>query len=118
MAELDKDKRIKKELNKFKKFIKDLEIQEKNMAMNLIEELAFMKVTLEDLKEEVNESGVVTEMPQGEYSIMRENPALKSYNTMIQRYNQTLKQLDDFIKNIIGDKGDDINLLGQFIQKR
>lgn len=118
MAELDKDKRIKKELNKFKKFIKDLELQEKNMAMNLIEELAFMKVTLEDLKEEVNESGVVTEMPQGEYSIMRENPALKSYNTMIQRYNQTLKQLDDFIKNIIGDKGDDIDLLGQFIQKR
>ncbi len=118
MTDLNKEKRIKKELNKFKKFIKDLELQDKNMAMNLIEELAFMKVTLEDLKEEVNESGVVTEMPQGEYSIMRENPALKSYNTMIQRYNQTLKQLDDFIKNIVGNSGDDIDLLGQFIQKR
>ena len=118
MTDLIKEKRIKKELNKFKKFIKDLELQDKNMAMNLIEELAFMKVTLEDLKEEVNESGVVTEMPQGEYSIMRENPALKSYNTMIQRYNQTLKQLDDFIKNIVGNSGDDIDLLGQFIQKR
>lgn len=118
MADLEKDERIKKELNKFKRFIKDLELQEKNMAMNLIEELAFMKVTLEDLKEEVNTTGVVTEMPQGDYSIMRENPALKSYTTMIQRYNATLKQLDDFIKNILGDKGDDIDILGQFIQKR
>lgn len=118
MTELDKDKRIRRELNKFRKFIKDLELDEKNMAMNMISELAFMKVTLEDLKEEVNRSGVVTEMPQGEYSIMRENPALKSYTTMIQRYNATLKQLDDFIKNILGGKGQDVDMLGQFLQKR
>lgn len=118
MTELDKDKRIRRELNKFKKFIKDLELNEKNMAMNMVSELAFMKVTLEDLKEEVNVNGVVTEMPQGDYSITRENPALKSYNTMIQRYNATLKQLDEFIKTILGNKGQDVDMLGQFLQKR
>ena len=118
LTELDKDKRIRRELNKFRKFIKDLELDEKNMAMNMVSELAFMKVTLEDLKKEVNDNGVVTEMPQGDYSITRENPALKSYNTMIQRYNSTLKQLDEFIKTILGNKGQDIDMLGQFLQKR
>lgn len=118
MADLDQEKRIKRELTKFRRFIKDLESEDQNMAMNMVSELAFMKVTLEDLKEEVNVNGVVTEMPQGEYSITRENPALKSYTTVIQRYNATLKQLDDFIKNILGTKGQDIDMLGQFLQKR
>ncbi|MDU6792520.1 MAG: hypothetical protein E6427_07395, partial [Anaerococcus sp.] len=86
MINLEQDKRIKKEISKFRKFIKDLDTEEKRMAMNMVNELAFMKITLEDLKKEVNANGVVTEMPQGEYSITRENPALKSYNTMIQRY--------------------------------
>ena len=118
MADLDQEKRIKRELTKFRRFIKDLESEDQNMAMNMVSELAFMKVTLEDLKEEVNVNGVVTEMPQGEYSITRENPALKSYTTVIQRYNATLKQLDDFIKNILGTKGQDVDMLGQFLQKR
>ena len=32
-------------------------------------------------------------MPQGEYSILREHPALKSYNTMVQRYTNIINQL-------------------------
>lgn len=118
LKELDKDKRIKKELNKFKKFIKDLIQVDKNMAMNLISELAFMKVTLEDLKLEINKNGVVTEMPQGDYSILRENPALKSYNTMIQRYNSALRQLDDFINKVAPKENEEADLLGQFLQRK
>lgn len=117
MINLEQDKRIKKEISKFRKFIKDLDTEEKRMAMNMVNELAFMKITLEDLKKEVNANGVVTEMPQGEYSITRENPALKSYNTMIQRYNSTLKQLDDYI-NKISPQTDELDTLSQFVQKR
>lgn len=117
MINLEQDKRIKKEISKFRKFIKDLDTEEKRMAMNMVNELAFMKITLEDLKKEVNANGVVTEMPQGEYSITRENPALKSYNTMIQRYNSTLKQLDDYI-NKISPQTDGLDTLSQFLQKR
>ena len=36
-------------------------------------------------------------MPQGDYSILREHPALKSYNTMVQRYAAVLKQLTDLL---------------------
>lgn len=36
-------------------------------------------------------------MPQGEYSILREHPALKSYNSMVQRYSGIIKQLTDLL---------------------
>jgi hypothetical protein len=32
-------------------------------------------------------------MPQGEYSILREHPALKAYNTMVQRYTNIIDKL-------------------------
>ena len=118
LPDLEQEKRIKKEVTKLRKFIKDLETEEQNMAMYLINELAFMKVTLEDLKEEVSEYGVIDIMPQGEYSIKRENPALKTYNTMIQRYNSTLKQLDDFINKLVPQANGDVDLLSAFIQRR
>ena len=118
LTDLEQEKRIKKEVTKLRKFIKDLETEEQNMTMYLINELAFMKVTLEDLKEEVNENGVIDIMPQGEYSIKRENPALKTYNTMIQRYNSTLKQLDDFINKLVPQANGDVDLLSAFIQRR
>ena len=49
---------------------------------------------------------------------MRESPALKSYNTMIQRFNATLKQLDEFINKNNPKEVGEVDLLGQFIQKR
>ena len=42
-------------------------------------------------------NGVIDEMPQGEYSILRESPAVKTYNTMIQRYSGICKQLFDLL---------------------
>src|SRR5699024_12458655 len=59
----------------------------------LIDEASFMKATLQELKEMIDEQGPIDEMPQREYSILREHPALKSYNTMVQRYTIIINQL-------------------------
>ncbi len=95
--EIARDKRIKKEIRKFKKLIIDMSKDEQTLPMIIIQELAFMIVTLEDLKVVVNRDGVVTKMQQGSYVIERENPALKSYNATIQRYNAAVKLLDDIV---------------------
>ena len=84
--ELTKEDLIKKEITRLTGIFKDLEIKKKKTVEGLICESAFMRVTLEELKKLVNENGVIDEMPQGEYSILRESPYLKSYNAMIQRY--------------------------------
>lgn len=93
----EKEKRIRSELTKLRRLYRELPKDEKILLEKLGQEAAFMSATLEDLKEVVNRDGVVTSMPQGDYSIDRENPALRSYNAVIQRYNTTIKQIFDML---------------------
>lgn len=71
--------------------------EKRTIASNLVEELVFMTDTLEKLKEKIGEFGVVELFVQGKQSFLRENPAVKSYNSMIQRYSTLYKQLTDLL---------------------
>lgn len=112
-----KEKRIKSEIRKLKKFTSGLTKDDQTIPNMLIEEIAFMKITLDELRKEVNKEGVVTIMCQGEYDITRENPALKSYNATIQRYNSSLKQLEDILNKIAPENKDERNI-GAFIARK
>lgn len=94
---VDKDKEIKREIARLKNLYKDVDRVKRLTATNLIEEAAFMKSTLKELKVLIDDHGPIDEMPQGDYSILREHPALKSYNTMVQRYSGIIKQLMDLL---------------------
>ena len=87
--------------------IEKLEKPKQDIANSLLKEAKFCIETLEKLKEKVNAEGVVTEMCQGEYSITRENPALKSYNTTIKNYQNIMKQLTDIFSTIPPDEKPD-----------
>ena len=93
----NKDTLVKREIARLTNLFKDMERVRRLSTTGLIEEAAFMKATLLELKQSINENGPVDEMPQGEYSILREHPALRSYNTMVQRYAALLKQLTDLL---------------------
>lgn len=67
------------------------------VAESLVKELAFMSKTLEELKGFINDNGPVDLFQQGASEYYRESPALKSYNTTIQRYGGLYKQLVDMI---------------------
>jgi len=93
----EKDKLINREIGRLTKLFYDIDKNRRLTTKGLIEEAAFMRVTLGELKEEIKNRGVIDEMPQGEYSILREHPAVKTYNTMIQRYSSITKQLTDLL---------------------
>jgi len=95
--EVNKDTLVKREITRLTNLYKDIEKNRRLSAKGLIEEAAFMRVTLTELKKSIDENGPIDEMPQGEYSILREHPALKSYNTMVQRYSSIIKQLTDLL---------------------
>lgn len=59
------------------------------MAEGLIGNAAFMSVTLDELKDEINSRGALTTYNKN----LVENPATKSYNTMINRYSAVMAQL-------------------------
>lgn len=101
----EKEKRIKKEITKLRKNWrekgKENDEQTKkilNFATPLIENLAFMTVTLEDLKDQINEEGCVVEYKNGanQYGT-KKNPAVETYNTMLKNYTNAYKALADMI---------------------
>jgi hypothetical protein len=94
---ISKEKEIKKEKNRLKRIFKDLDKNKKEASIGLIDEAAFMRITLQDLKDDINTNGVIDEMPQGDYTIFRESPTVKTYNTMIQRYTAACKELNNLL---------------------
>ena len=94
---VSKDTLVNREINRLTPLFKDIERNKRLTAKGLIEEVAFMKITLQELKVEIDKEGPIDEMPQGEYSILREHPALKSYNMVVQRYTGAIKQLIDLL---------------------
>lgn len=82
------------------------------LGLSLVEEANFLGNTLKNLREQVVKSGVVTEMCQGAYSIDRENPALRSYNTSIKNYQSLIKQITELLpkdEKSIEDEFDEFN---------
>ena len=107
MGNKEKDTAIKTEIKRLIKNFKDIDDKKKEIVEGLIEEASFMRITLFDLKNQVNSEGATNEMSQGTYSILREHPAAKMYNTMIQRYASVIKQLTELLPKEISKEVDD-----------
>jgi hypothetical protein len=99
---LPKDKKIAAEERRLSRILKDVPKEQIQLTERLIERAAFMLVTLTDYEAQINSSGIITKMSQGSYSIDRENPALKGYNSMLKNYTAVIRQLCD----LLPDKAD------------
>ena len=84
-----KNNKINDEYVKLRKTLKNVTPDKIQMAEGLIGNAAFMSVTLDELKDEINSRGALTTYNKN----LVENPATKSYNTMINRYSAVMAQL-------------------------
>lgn len=96
-TEEEKQARIKKEMRKLRRLFKTLPKDKQKAAEGLINEAAFMRVTLEETRYIIDHEGVLEHFEQGSQKFLREHPATKVYNTMINRYAAVCKQLFDMI---------------------
>lgn len=94
-------------IKELKNTFEELDNDKSRLALSLLDKAEFLEDTLEELKIKVKLNGVVTEMCQGDYSIERENPALKSYNTTVKNYTSVIKQLNDMLPNKEDQNKDD-----------
>ncbi|WP_164775359.1 hypothetical protein [Paenibacillus glycanilyticus] len=95
---VEKEKRIKTELNKLNKQFKDLDDKSKKIVESLIKNAAFMIVTLSDLQQEINLNGIVSIYKNGENQFgTKKSPEVEIYNTMIKNHMSIMKQLTDLI---------------------
>ena len=93
-----KDTRIKEEIERLNKIFENISENKKTLCSKLIQNAAFMAVTLEDLQETVMKEGAIKEFTNGNgFEIVQEHPAQKSYNTMINRYASVIRQLQELL---------------------
>ena len=94
---MDKEKQIKKEMLKLKRLFKNLPRDKQRAAEGLIQEAAFMRVTLEETRYIIDQEGIIEHFEQGTQKFLREHPATKVYNAMINRYATVCKQLFEMV---------------------
>ena len=92
---LQEDKQKSKNLRQLRRLLKLVPADRKAVAENLLQEVVF-----------IEEHGAIDHFKQGKQEFNRESPAVKTYNTMIQRYSLLYKQLTDMLpKPEPADKG-------------
>lgn len=108
MNDLTKDDRIKKEILRIKKLLREIPEDRLKIVDGIIKRAAFMQVTLEDLEDDIKEHGTVENFSQArdiEYD--RERPAVRIYNTLVKNYTGTMKQIFDMLPQNDGVKKKD-----------
>ena len=99
----DQDERINTEIDRLNGILVNLHESKRNIAKELIKNIAFMIVTLEDLQELIKNQGPIVMFEQGSQSMMIENPAQKSYNTMVNRFTTATSKLFDLLPKDLPD---------------
>jgi len=95
---MTKDSAIKREITKLNKILADIPDDKKELVAGLVQNAAFMAVTLKELQGEIDKNGAVITCQTGNgYETTKDNPAQKAYTTMIARYSAVIGQLDGFL---------------------
>ena len=95
---IQKNKAIKKELNRLKKLFKDLPENKKKISEKLIDNAAFMSVSLEELKKDIILYGIKETYVNGKDQYgFKESIESKTYNITIKNYMALIKQLNEML---------------------
>ena len=88
---------MKKNTTTFDDILRKIPEDKRYIGEKLIKELTFIETTLERLRDQIAETGEVEHFQQGKQDFLRESPALKAYNTTVQRYSVMYRQLTDLM---------------------
>ena len=100
---LEKQKRIKKEVNRLKKLFKDIDENKKELVFTTIEDVGFMTITMQDLREQIIREGTTVEYKNGanQYGT-KQSPDAQLYLQLSQKQTQAMKILVDCLpKNTV-----------------
>jgi hypothetical protein len=93
-AELTKDQRIREEYARMKELFAAMPENELSFCDPLLQNAAFMKVTLEDLQQAINENGVTDSYQNGaNQSGTKASADLQAYNSLAKVYNALMDKL-------------------------
>ncbi len=97
-AEKEQNNRISAEFDRLKAYFEDLDENKKAVLLPLIQNAAFMKITLEDLQALVQQDGLIDQYQNGaSQNGLKQSAALQSYNALIKNYAGVLKTIFGYL---------------------
>ena len=93
---LEKTKRIKKEVSRLKRLFKEIDENKKKLVFTTIDDVAFMTITMQDLREKIIRDGTTCEYKNGanQYGV-KQSPDAQLYLQLSQKQTQAMKILVD-----------------------
>lgn len=93
---LDKQNRIKKEVARLKRLFSKIDPQKKKLVFATIDDVAFMTITMQDLRESIIREGTTVEYKNGENQYgTKQSPDAQLYLQMSQKQTAAMKILID-----------------------
>lgn len=91
---LEENKKIKREVNRLKKLFKDIDENKKKLVFSTIEDIAFMTVTMQKLRDNIVRAGTTVKYKNGENQYgTKQSPDAQLYLQMSQKHTQAMKIL-------------------------
>lgn len=98
MAELSKIERIDKEKRRLRRLFRDLEPNKLKTCQAIIDRVAFITISLEDLEEQLNETGWVEPYKNGENQRgLKKAAAADAHISLTKNLNALMKQLLELV---------------------
>lgn len=95
-AYLEKQKQIKKEENRLKKLFKEIDENKKKLVFTTISDVAFMTITMQELREKIVREGTTCQYKNGENQYgVKQSPDAQLYLQLSQKSTQAMKILVD-----------------------
>ena len=94
-----KDKLITTERRNLERIFADLPEDKKQIVDGLIEQAAFLKISIRDLQNDINANGYSTASPQG----VKKRPEADLHITMSKNYHAVTRQLVDLLPKAAAD---------------
>ena len=93
---LEKKKRIKKEVARLKRLFKEIDDNKKKLVFTTIDDVAFMTITMQDLRDDIIRDGTTVEYKNGENQYgTKQSPDAQLYLQLSQKQTQAMKILLD-----------------------
>ena len=114
---IDKEELIEQEVVKLTRVFKTLSTGTKSSITNLINEAAFMSVSLAELRAIINKKGYIEEYQNGENQKgIKKAAEVDIYNSLIKHYMAIMKQLLDLLPKTEAVVAE--NIIAQFSSRR
>lgn len=108
LTEEEKEKAINAEMKRLKRVYKDIDLKHKSVIAGLVERAAFMRVSLDELEEDINKNGMTELFSQGQQTpYKRKRPEADLYCSLNTGYQKIIKLLADQLPKQVSSSDND-----------